>query len=201
MANWTNGGLNLVASAVQTPGAQVAVTYVAIGTGAGTMAAAITSGVAITSLTLDANVPASLASGQQLTVTDGVNSETVTTSASVTGGATNVIPIASWTPAHSYAAHTTGVTPVQVAADLTLYNETQRVAANAGVAGASAGESLNAGYFDGTQPTAVYLQVGYFGGSTATTTLGSGTLMMEDTQYWSHTLNADSNQYQVDNTI
>lgn len=200
MAVWTNAGLTLIATAVQTPGAQVAMTFVALGTGAGTLASAITSGVAIASLPLDAATPAILASGQSLTVTDGVNSETVTTSGSVASGATS-IPINSWTPAHSYAAHTTGVCPTPGATDTALYNETQRVAAIPGTSGATPGESLNAGYFDGTQPTAVYMQVGYFGGSTATSTLGSGTLMVEDLQYWNHTLNNDSNQYQADTTI
>ena len=201
MAVITNAGLTLLATALQTPGAQAAVTYVAIGTGAGTLSGAITAGVAVTALALDAGLPASLAANASLTVTDGTNSETVTvTAAGAAQGATS-IPITSWTPAHSYAAHATGVVPTPLAAHLALYNETVRVAANAGVAGANPGESLSSGYFDGTQPTATYLQVGYFGGSTASATLGSGTLIAEDVQYWNHTLNSDSASFQLDSTI
>ena len=203
MAIITNTGLTLAATALQTPGANVAITYVDIATGCGTLAAAITSGVAVTSLALDAALPATLASGQSLTVTDGTNSETVTVAAAgATAGATS-IPITSWTPAHSYVAHTTGVAPTPAASDSALYNGSAavRVAANAGVAGANPGESLNSGYFDGTQPTGTYLLVGYFGGSTATATAGTGTLIAEDVQYWSHTLNSDSASFQLDSTI
>ena len=202
MAVITNTGLTLAATALQTPGANVAITYVDIVPGCGTLASAITSGVAVTSLPLDATLPAGLSSGQSLTVTDGTNAETVTTSGAVSAGAT-AIPISSWTPAHSYAAHTTGVAPTPAASDSALYNGTAavRIAANAGVAGANPGESLNNGYFDGTQPTGVYLLVGYFGGSTASSTAGSGTLIAEDIQYWSHTLNSDSASFQLDSTI
>jgi len=134
-------------------------------------------------------------------VTDGTNSETVTTSGSVTGGTTPTIPINSWTPAHSYAAHTAGVCPTPAVTDSALYNETARVAITAASAGAGVGESLNAGYCDGTQATAVYLLVGFFGGSTASSSVTTGVLMGEDIVYWEHVLNADSNQYQADNTI
>ena len=51
------------------------------------------------------------------------------------------------------------------------------------------------------QPTAVYMLVGYFGGASATGTVGTGTLMIADTQYWNHTINSDSNMYQADATI
>ena len=201
MGLWTNVGRNLIASAVQSAGVNCAITYVAISPGCGTLAGAITTGTVYTSLTLDANVPVSLASGQSLTITDGINSETVTTSGAVTGGTTAIIPINSWTAAHSYAAHTSGVAPTPGVTDLALYNESARVAANVGTAGAAAGESLNSGYFDGTQATAIYLLVGYFGGSTATSTLGTGTLMGEDIQYWNHAVNADSNMYQADDIL
>jgi hypothetical protein len=200
MAVWTNGGLTLLATAVQTPGANVAITYVAIGNGAGTLSGAVTAGVPITSLALDATLPANIAASASLTLTDGTNTETVTCNGGATAGA-NSIPINSWTPVHNYAAHVTAVTPTPLAADSALYNELVRVGATVGVAGASPGESLNSGYFDGTQATHVYLQVGYFGGSTATSGLGTGTLIAEDTQYWNHTLNADSSTYQLDNTI
>ena len=200
MGVWTNAGLTLAATALQTASGNAAIAYVGIGTGAGTLASAITSGAPLTSLTLDANVPVSLASGQSLTVTDGTNSETVTTSGAVTGGATNVILINSWTPVNNYAAHTSGVAPTPLATDTALYNEQTRLAANAGSAGANPGESLNAAYFDGTQASGFYMQVGFFSGA-ATSSVNTGTLVFEDIQVWNHTLNAESNIYQADSQI
>lgn len=200
MAVFCNAGLTLIATAVQSPGVNCAISYVAIGTGAGTSSGAIASGTPITSIALDATTPANIGSAASLTVTDGVNSETVTTSGAVSAGASS-IPINSWTPVHSYAAHTTGIVPTPLVTDLTIYNELYRVAANVGTAGANPGESLNSGYFDGTQATHVFMSVGYFGGSTASGSLNSGTLIIEDVQYWNHTLNADSSTYQADNTI
>lgn len=200
MGLWTNNGLILIATAVQTAGANVAPSYVGISPGCGTLSGAIASGTPITSLPLDAALPANLSSSQQLTVTDGTNSETVTTSGTVTAGATS-IPINSWTPAHNYAAHTTGVCPTPLASDVALYNETQRLAVTASAAGSSAGESLLSTYFDGTQPTAVYLLVAWFGGASATSATGTGTLMAEDVVVWNHTVNADTFMYQGDGTI
>ena len=199
-AIFTNAGQTLLATALQTPGAQTAITYVDISPGCGALASGVTQGVAATALPLAAALPATLASGQSLTVTDGVNSETVTTSGSVSAGATS-IPITSWTPAHSYAANVTGIAPTPTASDVALYNATVRVAASAGSAGSNPGESLSSAYFDGTQATSVYMAVGYYGGSTATTTLGTGTLIAEDIQYWSHTLNNDSASFQLDSTV
>lgn len=199
-AVWTNTGIDLVATAIQTPSGNAAITYVAIGTGAGTLASGLTSGTAYTTLTLDAGIPVALASSQSLTITDGTNSQTVTTSASVAQGLTN-IPVASFTASFTFAAHTTGVAPTPAVTDTALYNETARVAATAGSAGASPGESLNTGYFDGSQDTAFYMQVGFYGGSTATATLGTGTLMIEDVQVWNHTINVESNIYEADTVI
>ena len=201
MALWTNAGRNLVATGVQSAGVNAAIAYVGISGGCGTVAANIASGVAITSITLDANVPLNLSSAQSLTITDGSNTETVTTSGPVTGATTTVIPINSWTPVHSYLAHVTGVCPTPLATDIALYNESVRVACNIGAAGAGAGESLNAAYYDGTQATAVYLLVGFFGGSTASGSVATGTLMGEDVQFWNHTINNDSNMYQADSTV
>lgn len=200
MGTWTNAGLNLIASAVQSASASCAITYVGISPGCGTLASALTSGNSYTTLTLDAGIPAGLSNGQSLTITDGTNTQTVTTSSSVPALGTS-IPVASFTASHNFAAHTTGVAPTPAASDLALYGESARIAANVGTAGAAAGESLNAGYFDGTQPSGTYLMVGYFGGSTATSSVGTGTLMGEDIQYWNHTLESDSNMYQADNVI
>jgi hypothetical protein len=200
MAVLTNVGLALIATALQTDGASVAITYAAVGTGCGTLSAARNSGSTYTTLPLDAVLPANVANGASLTVTDGTHSETVTCNGGATAGATS-ITINSWTPSNNFAAHTTGVAPTPLAADTALYNEVARVAATAGAPGASPGESLNSGYFDGTEATNIYLQVGYFGGSTATSTLGTGTLIAADVQYWDHTINADSATFQLDSTI
>jgi len=201
MAVWTNAGINLVASAVQTPGPNTAIGFVAVGTGCGTLASALTNGQPYTSLLLDAGLPANVAAGASLTITDGTNTQTVTvTGAGASAGATT-IPVNSFNASASFAAHTTGVAPTPQATDTALYNEIVRVAATVGAAGASPGESLNSAYFDGTQPSNVYMQVGYFGGSTASATPGSGTLMVEDIQFWNHTLNADSASFQADTTI
>ena len=204
MALITNAGLNLLATAVQTPGVQAAITYVDIVPAVGTLASALTASTPYTSLALDVALPVALAANQNLTVTDGTNTFAVqVTGAGAAMGATT-IPINSATPANNFAAHTTGVALTPAAGDTALYNGTAagiRVAAPVGSAGANPGESLNNGYFDGTQATAIYLSVGYFGGSTATATAGTGTLIAEDTQYWNHTLNADSASFQLDSTI
>lgn len=205
MATITNAGLTLMAAALQTPAAaSPAITYVEIVPAVGVLSAGLTSGVPITSLPLTAGLPVALVAFQQLTVTDGVN--TFTCSVSGTGaaqGATS-IPINSGTPTHNFAANTTGIALTPAVIDLGLYNGAAagiRVAANAGVAGANPGESLNTGYFDGMQATALYLTVGYWGGSTATSTPGSGTLIADDIQYWNHTINVDSASFQLDSTI
>lgn len=197
MATWTNNGLALAAQS----GVQNTVAYVAIGTGCGTLATALTSGTAYTALALDAPLPVSLAASTPLTLTDGTNTQTVTVGGSGAAQGVTSIPVSSFTASANFAAHTTGVCPTPRATDLTLYNEQVRVAANPGTAGATPGESFNSGYFDGTQPSALYLQVGYFGGSTATSSANSGTLMIADIQYWSHTQNVDTNMFQADSVI
>jgi hypothetical protein len=200
MAVFTNTGLTLIATAVQTPGVNAAVTFVSVGGGCGTLSAAVTSGVPLTSLPLDGTLPANVAASAQLTVTDGANFETVTCNGGASAGASS-IPINSWNPAHNYAAHATAVAPTPLITDTAIYNELVRVGTTPGVAGASPGESLSSGYFDGTQASKVYMQVGYYGGATATATLGTGTLVAADIQYWNHTVNADSATYQLDSQI
>src|SRR5690242_4288159 len=111
MGTWTNNGLILVATAVQTPGANAGLSYVGISPGCGIISSAITSGTPLTSLPLDATLPANLPSGQSLTVTDGTNSETVTVATGGVSAGASSIPINSWTPAHTYAAHVTGCCP------------------------------------------------------------------------------------------
>lgn len=196
-AVWTNNGLILAAQA----GVQNSCTYIGIGTGCGTLASALSSGTAYTSLTLNAALPAALSGSQSVVITDGTNSQTVTV---VSGGAAQgatAISVTSFTASYSFAANTTGVVPLPQASDSTLYNETERVPITTTASGATPGESLLSAYFDGTQATAIYLSVGYFGGSGATASTGTGTLMIEDVQYWNHTLDSDTQMYQADATI
>jgi hypothetical protein len=196
MAVWTNAGISQAAVA----GVQNGVTYIAVGTGCSTLASALVSGTPYSSLTLNAGIPAPLATGTVLTITDGVNTDSATVASPGQNIGDTVITLSGYTAANNFAINVTSVTPTPLATDLALYNEIARVPANPGVAGATAGESLTSGYLDGTQPTNVYVQVGYFGG-VASATLNSGTLMIEDIQYWSHTLDADSATFQADTII
>lgn len=200
-ATFTNAGLNLIASAVQAPGINHAITYIGIGPGCGTLSAGLTSGVAAGSIGLDAALPANLAGGTVLVITDGTNTDTATVvGGGALAGATS-IALSGYTPAHTYAAHTTVVAPQMGAGDTALYAETVRVPTGLGSAGGAAGESLNSAYFDASIASAIYIQVGYFGGDAAMAATGTGTLMAEDTIYWNHTVNADSATYQLDNTL
>lgn len=199
---WTNNGLTLVATAIQTVGANVAMQWVGISPGCGSLSGAIASGTPITAIPINSpGLPAALPGSQSLTVTDGTNSETVTVAAAGAAQGATSIPIASWTPVHSYAANVAGVAPTPAASDTTLYGESQRVAVSGASAGSNPGESLISGYFDGTQATAVYMSVGYFGGATATSTPGTGTLMTENLEYWDHVQYQETYMYQDDNTI
>lgn len=199
-ATYTNIGLTLLGTAWQTPGAQVAITYVALGTGCGTLASGLTSGTPYTSLPLNAALPANLGNGQSLTLIDaGGNTATVTTSGPITAGATS-IAITSFTPVVNFSAGA-GVTPTPEPTDTALFAESTRLAAIPGSAGALAGESLNNAYFDPSTASATFLEVGYFGGSTASATPGTGTLLARDTQFWAHTFNQDSASFQLDTKL
>lgn len=202
MGQWTNNGLALVATAIQTPGAQVAMTYVGISTGCGTLATGLTSGVAAANLSINSpGLPANLPGGSQITITDGVNKDTATVAGGgALAGATS-IPLTGYTPAFTFAPNTTAVAPTPLASDTTLYGESQRTAISGASAGASPGESLMAGYFDGTQPTGVFVMVGYFGDPTATGTIGTGTLMGEDIVYWNHVQYNETQMYQADSLV
>ena len=203
-AVFTNVGATLLATALQSPGALAAITFVDIVPACGTLSSGLTSGTAYTALPLDAGLPVAISAGQALTVTDGTNTLAVTVAGAGAGIGANSIPVNSVTPVNTFAAHTTAVALTPNAADTGLYNGAAagiRISAPIGAAGANPGESLNLGYFDGTQATAIYLSVGFFGGSTATTTPGSGTLIAEDVQYWNHTVNADSASFQLDSTL
>ena len=203
MTNWatyTNAGLTLLATAWQSNGADVGITYVGLGLGCGTLASALTSGTPYTALALAAALTANLAIGQALTL---INSAGNTVSATVAApgalaGATT-IPITSLTPTNTYGIGS-GVTTTPAATDTTLFDETYRIAAIPGSPGANPGESLNNTYFDPSAPSATYVEVGYFGG-TASSTPGTGTLVARDVQLWIHTVNTDSASFQLDTKL
>ncbi|MDE1904951.1 MAG: hypothetical protein KGH75_00690 [Rhodospirillales bacterium] len=201
MAVLTNGGLTLWATALQTAGANTAITYVEVSTGMGTLTAALVSGTAYTSITLAAGIPNAIANGQSLTLIDSTGDTQVITGTGNSPGDT-VIAVSSFTANANYAIGS-GVVTTPAATDTQLYAQSTayRIGATPGVAGAAAGESLNTGYFDPTTPTATYLEVGYWGGSTATSSAGTGTLLARDVQFWSHTNNVDSASFQLDSTL
>ena len=200
-AQFTNAGITLLATALQTPGVNAAVTYVAIGTGVGTLASGLTSGNTYTSLPLAAPLPTTLAAGQALTLLDasGHTQALTASGAGNTAGVTS-ITVNSFTANASYAAGS-ALSTTPAATDTALYNESARVAALTGIPGGVAGESLLSAYFDPTTASGAYIEVGYYGGSTATATSGTGTLIARDLQFWNHTQNADSASPALDCTI
>lgn len=200
MAIWTTVGIDLVATALQSAGVDAAIHYVALSTGCGTLGGSLTVGTVYTSLPLAATLPANLAGGLSLVLTDGTNSQTVVTNGAASAGASSIAVVA-FAAVASFASGVTGVAPIPQSTDIALYNESVRVAILASGAGAAAGESLISGYCDGTQPSGVYMLVGYFGGASATASIGTGTLLIADNQYWNHTVNTDSNMYQADATV
>ena len=191
MAIWTTVGIDLVATALQSAGVDAAIHYVALSTGCGTLGGSLTVGTVYTSLPLTATLPANLAGGLSLVITDGTHSQTVVTNGATSAGASSIAVVA-FAAAASFASGVTGVAPIPQSTDIALYIESVRVAILASGTGATAGESLISGYCDGTQPSGVYTLVGYFGGASATASIGTGTLLIADNQYWNHTVNTDS---------
>lgn len=200
MTTYTNAGLTLLATAWQSNGADVAITYVGLGLGCGTLASALSSGTPYTSLALNAALTANLSIGQALTLINSAGNTQAATVASpgASAGATS-IPIASVTPTHTYGIGS-GVTTTPAATDTGLFDETFRIAAIPGSPGAQPGESLNNTYIDPSAASATYVEVGYFGG-TASGTPGTGTLLARDVQLWQHTMNADSASFQLDSKL
>jgi hypothetical protein len=202
MAVLTNAGLTLLATAQQSNGNATAVTYVSVGLGAGTLSASLTNGNTYTSLSLAAPLAVNIANGQSLTLVDSGGDQQLITASGSTNliGATSIV-VSSFVAAFTFAIGS-GVVNTPALADLAMQNETTRIVATVGSAGATPGESLNAGYFDpSSTPTAIYLEVGYWGGGSATSSVGTGTLIARDVQYWNHTVNADSAMYQLDTVL
>lgn len=196
-ATITNAGLNLLAAGLQ--GSQLpAITFVALGTGAGSLSAGVNSGTPYTSLSVNA-LPAALNSGQSLTISYQNNTDTVTLSAPAAQNATS-ISINSWTPAYSFPSGSVLVNTPSVN-DTILQAEVLRIAQAAGVPGVNPGESLFTIYVSPTQsPGTTFCEVGWFGGSTASSAANSGTLIARGVGYWAHT-SSDSGNIQLDTTV
>lgn len=198
-ATITNVGLTMLAAALINGSADALVSYVAIGTGAATLFSGVTSGTPITSLSVNP-LAANIAANQPLTIIYQTHVDTVTvTAAGASAGATS-IPIVSWTPAYSFPAGA-GLVNTPAVTDTALEAEAARVAVASAVAGASAGETLINGYFAPTTGAATYLEVGYFGGSAATGSAGTGTLVARDVIWWPHATLTDSFTSQLDSTV
>lgn len=192
MGNWTQNGLSAVAQIVQG-----LISYVSVGTGLGVLQTSLVSGTPYTSLTLQAGLPAALSVGQSLTVTDGTNVQLVTVaSPGASIGATS-IPVNSFTPTETFTAGAAAIARTPSAADTQLDNEPSgcRVPTAAASGGSNPGESLISGYFDGTQPSGPYVEVGYWGGPGVdsgppnfTPIPNGGTLFARDVVFWPHPL-------------
>lgn len=198
-ATITNAGQTLLAgSLIGTPG-QPQITYVAIGTGCGTLTNGLVNGNVYTTLQVSA-LPANIAAGQSLTIYDGTHNQVLTEAGGgATAGATS-ITVSSFTANATYAIGT-GVVTTPAATDTSLFNETFRNATTSSAVGGSAGEVLLSLYIAPTDgATATYLEVGYFAGS-ATASLGSGTLVARALYFFSHVLGVDSAMAQLDTTV
>lgn len=197
-ATLTNAGLNLLASALQNAGANAALSYVALGTGAGQLAAPLTPGVAITSLPVNA-LPAGLPVGSQLSLISQTNSDMVTLSAPANPGDVSV-SIQSWTPGFAYPAGS-GLVSTPTALDTALQAEVVRKATGAGSAGGAPGESLHSAYFGTTDsPGVTFLEAGFYGGPGASSAAGSGVLIARGLLWWQHT-SGDTSLVQLDSII
>ena len=147
MAVFTNGGLSLLATALQANGTSSAISYVSVGLGAGTLATALVNGSPYTSLSLQVALAVNIGAGQSLTLFDGVGDTQVITAS----GAGNIIGATSITVtcfnANANYAIGSGVVNTPAATDIQLQNEVVRLPAIPGFPGANPGESLNGSYF------------------------------------------------------
>lgn len=201
-ATITNAGLNLLASALINPSVNVAITWIGIGTGIGTLAlsGALASGNAYTSLTLAAGIPGPLSAGQSISLLYQTNYQAVTLSAPVLAGAT-VLPVSSFTANFSYPATTTGLATTPAAGDTLLNAEAFRNALTAGNTGLAAGETLSSMYISPAQGAgSTYVEIGWFGGATADSGANDGVLVARALLYYAHT-SSDSMMTQLDSIV
>lgn len=171
-----NSGLNLLRDGLIGAATDTQIHFVALGTGCGVLATGLTNGqTGITSLAMSAGIPNALGSGQSLTMMNGASSQVVTTSSTVSAGATS-IPVTSFTANANYSASTTSVTPTPAAGDTTLHNETFRKAVTIQSA-PGAGQALTTLYLAPQDANSVIAELGWFAGASASGVAGSGALV------------------------
>lgn len=201
-AQITNAGLNQLQGALLgTTGAaaEPAISYVALGTGAGLLATALTNGSPYTTLALTSGSNTAIANGTSLTLMNASNTQTVTLSSAVNAGDTT-ISVTSFNANFSYPINS-GVVTTPQATDTQLQNEVLRKTLSSGVTGGAAGEGLFVLYIaptDGTTPL-TFLEIGWYAGA-ASGTVNSGVLVARAIYWYPHTSN-DSANAQLDTTV
>jgi hypothetical protein len=171
-----NSGLNLLRDGLIGAATDTQIHYVAIGTGCGVLATGLTNGqTGITALAMSAGIPFALGSGASLTLMNGASSQVITTSSSVSAGATS-IPVTSFTANANYPATTSSVTPTPATSDTTLHNETFRKAVTVQSAG-GAGVATTTLFLSPQDAVSVIAELGWFAGVSATSTPGSGAMV------------------------
>jgi hypothetical protein len=200
----TNNAQTLLASTVVTPGTSAVFGAAAIGQGVGTLSSGLTNGVPVTSLSVTA-LTGAIAAGTSVTLIYQTHSATVTAPVGAAVGATS-ITINSFTPSFSFPSGT-GLVRTPLASDTALDSEVTR--APLAFPGSGSGSIISplliipftiagdgrvtiTAYFPPTVASGTYFEVGFYADATASTTLGSGTLVFRSPVYWSHTLNNDS---------
>ena len=200
-ATLTNAGLNQLAGAligVTGLAANPAITWIALGTGAGLLATGLTNGTAYTTLSLQAGLPFAIANGQSLTVMNATNTQVITLAVAANPGDTT-LTVTSFTANFSYPVNS-GVVNTPAATDTALQNEIFRKAISAGITGAAAGEVLITLYVAPTDsPGFTFLEVGWYGGNADSGT-NDGVLMARALYWYVHTA-TDSANVQLDTTV
>ncbi len=198
-ATYTTVGLNLIAGA-QIGGPSAQVTYVAIGTGTGTLSGGLTAGQAYTQLGVNA-LAAAVPGNQVLAIVYQTSIDFVTVAPSGAPQGATSLPIVSWTPAFSFPAGT-GLVNQPSLGDTQLQAEAYRTAVSAATPGSGAGETLISGYGDPTAtPSGTYVEVGWFADPSPTPVTNSGTLIARAVIWWPHAQYADSQTFQMDGVI
>ena len=201
-AQITNTGLNQLAGALLgTAGAAASaqITYVAVGTGTGLLATALTNGSPYTSLSLQSGATTAIANGTSLTLMNGANTQVITLSSAVNAGDTT-LNVNSFNANFSYPINS-GVVTTPQATDVQLQNEVLRKAVSSAIPGGSAGEGLFVLYIaptDGATPV-TFLEIGWFAGN-ASGSLNSGVLIARAIYWYPHT-GSDSASAQLDTTV
>lgn len=153
-------------------------TYIALGSGTGTLASALASGTTYTALSLNGGIPANLTAGQSLTLVNGISSQVVTLGSNATAGATS-LTVTSFTATFNFPINTTSVVTTPASTDTTLQNEQTRASSNfVSVAGAAHGETITSVTYQPTQANGfVIAEVAWFTGTTASSSANTGTLL------------------------